>query len=231
MNDNYDIKTYRRLRRAVGYLGISLPIALVILSLIPFFETHIQSSISKYYYTNLREIFTGILCAVGLFLIRYEGFKGSKIWRNDDLLTNIAGFMAICVAFFPTNPTIWNEKIYTLIPLDLAFLGWLHYGFAAFFFIILATMSIWVFTIGQVENEEIPISIINENNIYKTCGILIFVFIALIPIFMVLDIFSFSTLILEALALFSFGISWLVKGRALPEKSKLWVKIYREFNT
>jgi hypothetical protein len=44
-----DKKTYRRIRRAVGYLGIFLPILLVGFSLIPLFKTSIQISVSNYY--------------------------------------------------------------------------------------------------------------------------------------------------------------------------------------
>lgn len=115
MNTENNILTFRRIRRAIGYLGIGLPVVLLILSLIPFFQTRVQASISHYYYTNLRELFTGVLCAVGLFLIRYKGTKNPKFWKNDGLLTNIAGYMAFGVAFFPTNPDMWCQKIYTLI--------------------------------------------------------------------------------------------------------------------
>ncbi len=229
-NSENNIKTFRRVRRAVGYLGISLPIALVILSLIPFFKTQVQPSISAYYYTNLRELFTGVLCAVGLFLIRYIGFKSSSFWENDNLLTNIAGYMAFGIALFPTNPDNWSAKIYTLIPLDFKLLGFIHYGFAAVFFLILSIISIKVFTIGQKVNDQIPVSIFNENYIYKICGYLILVFIIMIPVFAIINIFTYSTLVFEALALLSFGISWLVKGRALGDKGKIGVRIYRELN-
>jgi hypothetical protein len=230
MHSENDIKTFRRLRKAIGYLGISLPIILVILSLIPFFKTSVQSSISNYYYTNLREIFTGILCAVGLFLIRYQGFKNSSFWKNDNLLTNIAGYMAFGIAFFPTNPDSWDEKIYTLIPLKLEFLGFIHYGFAATFFFLLSIISINVFTIGQRVNNKVQKSIFNENNIYKICGYLILLPIIMVPLFSKINIFHCSTLLFEALALFSFGISWLIKGRALGDKGKIGEKIYRESN-
>jgi hypothetical protein len=229
-NSGDDIKTYRRIRRAIGFLGISLPIVLIILSLIPFFKTPIQYSISDYYYTNLRELFTGVLCAVGLFLIRYIGFKSSSFWKNDNLLTNIAGYMAFGIAFFPTNPDSWSEKIYTLIPLDFKLLGYIHYGFAAIFFFLLSIISINIFTIGQKVSDQIPVSIFNENYIYRICGYLMLVFIIMIPIFSILKIFSYSTLLFEALALLSFGISWLIKGRALGDKGKIGVKIYRESN-
>ncbi|MBN2612545.1 MAG: hypothetical protein JXB00_13395 [Bacteroidales bacterium] len=225
-----DIVTYRRIRRSIGYLGISLPIVLVILSLVPFFETGVQSSISGYYYTNLREILTGTLCAVGLFLIRYTGFKSSAFWKNDNLLTNIAGYMAFGVAFFPVNPDSWVEKVYTLFPVNARIIGYLHYAFASVFFTVLAVISINVFTIGQKADEKIKKSFINENNIYKSCGYLMLVFIGLIPVFAYLRLFASSTLLLEALTLFLFGISWLIKGRALGDKGKIGEKIYMEAN-
>lgn len=229
MNTENNILTFRRIRRAIGYLGIGLPVVLLILSLIPFFQTRVQASISHYYYTNLRELFTGVLCAVGLFLIRYKGTKNPKFWKNDGLLTNIAGYMAFGVAFFPTNPDMWCQKIYTLIPLDLKFMGAIHYGFAATFFLVLAIISIKVFTIGQ-QNNDLPVSMYNENNIYRICGYLIIFFVLMVPVFAWLNIFNYSTLLFEALALFSFGTSWLIKGRALGDKGILGRKLYRERN-
>jgi hypothetical protein len=230
MNSENDIKTFRRIRRAIGMLGIFLPLILLILSFIPFFKTPTQPSLSAYYYTNLRDLLTGVLCAVGLFLIRYKGFKGSSIWKNDNLSTNIAGYMAFGIALFPSNPDSSADKIYSLIPLDLNLLGSLHYGFAAIFFLILSMISINVFTIGQKENKDIPVSIFNENHIYKICGYLILIFIIMIPIFDSFNVLPYSTFIFEALALISFGISWLIKGRALGDKGSLGEKIYRESN-
>jgi hypothetical protein len=229
-NSENEIITFRRIRKAIGMLGMSLPILLVTLSLIPFFGTKIQASISNYYYTNLRELFTGILCAVGLFLIRYKGHANNNIWKNDSLLTNIAGCMAFGIALFPTNPDSCADKIYSLIPYCNNFLGWLHYGFAAAFFIILSIISVNVFTIGQKKNSDIPVSIVNENYIYKVCGYLIMAFVLMVPLFDIIHIFRYSTLLFEALALFSFGISWLIKGRALGDKGIIGERIYREHN-
>ncbi len=222
--------TYRRLRKIIGYLGISLPIVLVGLSLIKaIFKTGIQESISHYYYTNLREIFTGTLCSVGLFLIRYKGFGNEKWWMNDNFLTNFAGAMAFGVALIPTNPICVYDKIYTLIPFNYTVLGYIHYGFAALLFLSFSLLSINVFTLGQQKNEDIPISILNENNIYKLCGYLIFLFIILIPVCKHLEI-KYATIVFEALSLFAFGISWLVKGRALGDRGVVGLKLYREKN-
>ncbi len=224
-----DVLTFRRIRSAIGWLGIGLPVILVVLPFIDLFDTKIQPSISHYYYTNFRELFTGVLCAVGLFLIRYKGHKNSIIWKNDSLMTNIAGGMAFGIALFPTNPDSCCQKVYTIIPFCHSYLGGLHYGFAAFFFVILAIISINVFTIGQEENSEIPIGMFNENRIYKTCGWLILLFVILVPVFAHFKV-HYGTLICEALALFSFGFSWLIKGRALGDTGKTGRMIYRENN-
>jgi hypothetical protein len=228
--EDYDIFTYRRIRRAIGYLGISLPVFLVGFSLISFFQTSVQPSISHYYYTNLREIFTGTLCAVGLFLIRYKGHDNPSVWKNDNLLTNIAGILALGVALFPTNPENLKDKIYTLIPYPEKWLGWLHYSFAALLFLIFALLAINVFTIGQEKETRAPKSILNENNIYRVCGYLIILFVVLVPISEALKLFRYSTLVFEALSLFAFGIAWLVKGRALGDKGIIGEKLYQEKN-
>lgn len=226
----FDIYSYRRIRRAIGYLGIFLPIVLVILSFIDFFDTDVQPSISHYYYTNFREIFTGTLCAVGLFLIRYKGHGNSSIWKNDNLLTNIAGIMAIGVAMVPTNPEVITQKIYTLIPYPDAWLGALHYGFAGMLFLIFSLLSINVFTIGHKHEANTPQSVVNENNIYRFCGYSILVFIIMVPVSAKFKLFPYSTLTFEALSLLVFGIAWLIKGRALGDKGNWGQKVYGEDN-
>ena len=223
------IFTYRRLRRMIGILGLTLPVILVLLSLIPFFKTSIQPSISHYYYTNLREIFTGTLCGVGLFLICYRGHNNPVPWKNDNFLSNVAGVMAFGVAFFPTNVEDDMINIHTLIPVE-EWVGWLHYACAAVLFLSFSALAINVFTIGQNKDEQLPESWMNENNIYKFCGYSILVFIVLVPVTAYLDLFDYSTLVLEALSLFAFGTAWLIKGRALGDKGKIGERVYKERN-
>ena len=224
------ITSYRRIRKSIGTMGAGLPWVLVGLSGVHFFGTEVQPSISDYYYTNLRELFTGTLCAVSLFLIRYVGFKDRVFWKNDNLMTNIAGVMALGVALFPTSPRDSCRKIYSFIPFSYEWLGWLHYGFAAVFFIILANMSINVFTIGQQKNKNIPLSIVNENNIYRICGYTIYACLVFIPIFAQYKLITYSTLLFETIALNAFGIAWLIKGRALGDKGRFGRMLYREEN-
>jgi hypothetical protein len=224
-----NIFTYRRLRRMIGILGVSLPIVLVLLSLISLFDTDIQPSISHYYYTNLREIFTGTLCGVGLFLICYKGHNNPVPWKNDNFLTNVAGVMAFGVAFFPTFYEVEEQTIHTLIS-GVEWIGWFHYACAAFLFLSFSLLAINVFTIGQNIDPSLPKSRLNENNIYKFCGYSILVFIVLVPVSASLKLFEYSTLVFEALSLFAFCTAWLIKGRALGDKGKIGEVLYKERN-
>ena len=226
----HNLFTYRRLRRMIGLLGLALPIVLVLLSLFPFFNTDIQPSISDYYYTHLREVFTGTLCGVGLFLICYKGYNNPHIWKNDNFLTNFSGIMAFGVAFMPTTAADCSGKIFTLIPSCAPWLGWLHYSCAALLFLSFSILAINVFTIGQKEDHSLPASWLNENHIYKVCGYSILVFIVMIPVSASFRLFKDSTLVFEALSLFAFGTAWLIKGRALGDKGKIGEKLYRERN-
>lgn len=219
--------TYRRLRRVIGYLGLLLAVMLVVLSGVSLFKTPVQPSISHYYFTNLKELFTGTLCAVGLFMICYKGHGNASVLKNDNLLTNLAGVMAIGVALVPTTPLKGSVAGYTLLPYSL---GWLHYTFAGTLFFAFALLAINVFTLGQQRNN-LPVSAFNENNIYRLCGYSILGFIILVPIAVALEVYTYSTLVLEALSLLAFGIAWLVKGRALGDKGKLGEKVYGECNT
>lgn len=229
-NDNgNDVFTYRRLRRLIGYLGVSLPVVLIVLSLLHFSQTRLQRSISDYYFTNLREIFTGTLFGVGLFLIRYKGLGNKQWWKNDNLLTNICGAMAFGVAFIPTNPEHGREIVYTLFPNGYPLLRALHYVFAAILLLSFSILSTQVFTLGQNHDESIPVSAMNENNIYRFCGYSILLFIILVPIMQYYKV-HYATLVLESLSLFAFGFAWLVKGRALGDTGITGMKLYRERN-
>jgi hypothetical protein len=223
-----DNKTVKRLRKAVGYLAMGLPLALFLLSYIPFFKTGMQKSISYCYYTNFRDLYTGVLCAVSLFLICYRSSKNPKFWLDDNKMTNLAGIMALGMALVPTNPDCCSEKIYTLIPVCSKYIGWIHIVFALLFFGILAEISICIFTIGQKVDESIPVSCLNENYIYKICGYIIIACIAMIMIGKVINLFPNSIFWFEAIGLAAFGFSWLIKGRFIGDKGQKGRKLYRE---
>ncbi len=200
--------SYRNQRRSVGLLGMALPFVLIIFNYVQGCEK-IQPSISQYYYTYSGVLLVGVLSAVGLFLISY---KGPQV--IDDHVTNFAGVCAICVAFLPTAIDQNGGCIlFNFQPNKIINTG--HYIFAALFFLSLAVNSYFLFT--RSDHKMITVQKDIRNTIYRACGILIVVFMVLIPISHLKVIeerlnFPLSTFMLEAFALFTFGTSWLIKG-------------------
>ena len=88
------------MRAVVGALGIALPFVLVLIDGVWFDgDPFPRSSLSAYYYSGVRELFVGALCATGVFLITYKVAE-----RNlDNTLSVLAGLAVLVVAVFPTS--------------------------------------------------------------------------------------------------------------------------------
>ncbi|MEJ7830618.1 MAG: hypothetical protein WKF91_20580 [Segetibacter sp.] len=201
------IISYLTLRKWVGFLGILLVPILIFGSFI-FDANVIQVSISAYYHTSMRDVFVGILSAISMFLFSYNGYE-----RQDAIASKSAGLFALCIAFLPTSPV--NDKT------DITSI--LHYITAAIFFAILSYMSIFLFTKtrGDMTREKKK-----RNKIYRACGVIMAVSVIGIPIVKIPAISDYiallePVLVLETLALFSFGFSWLIKGEFLLKDDKL----------
>lgn len=226
MNSNVAIISFQNLRRTVGLLGIFLPVVLVGLSAgVSYFQTPVQPSISDYYYTPFREIFTGTLCAVGVFLMSYRG-RISANWINENTITNLAGFCVFGVALFPMHAKEDAFKIFTLLRENTGFLNGLHFGLAGVFFASLGFLSIRFFTKQDMEVYNEPALKIRRNRIYRTSGAIIFFAIAMVHVNSFLIDWYFGTIFFETVALFAFGISWLVKGKALGNFEGMKKSIY-----
>ena len=183
----------------VGLLGISLVPVVVLGSFILDHITHILASVSAYYYTSMRNGLVGILCGISMFLLSYNGYT-----KLDAIASKSAGVFALGIAFFPTSNLSGKAGI----------ISELHYITAAFFFAILAFMSIFLFTksSGNMTPQKKK-----RNRVYRVCGIIMIVTVIGIPIVdmpSIYDrlIFIRPKVILEFLTLTSFGISWLTKG-------------------
>src|ERR671933_275348 len=95
-NDDVVI-SYLNLRRAIGLLGMGLPLVLVLGKLLGD-GGGLLESISDYYYSSMRNVFVGTLWAIGIFLFSYRGYE-----RKDDIAGTLACLAAIGVALFPTT--------------------------------------------------------------------------------------------------------------------------------
>ena len=92
------VYTYRYLRGGM----IALLLMLLLSVVLQWWWTEPRcwlGSISAYYFTPVRGIFVGSLCAVGAALVVYRGHS-----PEEDVLLNFSGFMAFVVAMVPTVP-------------------------------------------------------------------------------------------------------------------------------
>jgi hypothetical protein len=217
--------SFQALRKAIGWLGLSLPAAMLLGNYLIEGCTSIQDSNSHYYYTVTGDLFVGILCAVGLFMFTYKGYT-----RLDNWASSLAGFSAILIAMFPTNDNSLN-KCSNVMQLPLSHTrNMIHYGSAAVFFTILALMSLFLFTKskGKKSNRKKA-----RNKIYRICGVVMLLAIATIAVYGMLGTARESyakyhpIFWLEWVALIAFGTSWLVKGElVLKEKTKIHHETY-----
>ena len=197
--------SYLFLRRAIGLIGALLPIVLPLGYSITTGHWLLLSSISSYYYTDVRNVFVGTLCAVGVFLICYR----YRYW--DDIFATLGGVFAIGVAFCP--PVDPN-------PSGLArVLGVLHVAFAALFLITMALMCLFLFTKSYVPKAQRSSAKNTRNVVYLVCGVLILAFTALAglsalaPQSFINDVHPLFWC--EAIATFAFGFAWWIKGETL----------------
>lgn len=184
---------------------MTLPFILVIGKMI-LESSGIQSSISSYYYTVMRDVFVGGLCAIGVFLASYRGYE-----RKDNIAGNLACIFALGTAFFPTSPEINTTS---------SLIGIAHYVFAAGLFLTLAYFSLALFRKTNPNTTLTPRKE-KRNKVYAICGYAILLCIFLIALvknmpdyYSVLQNYS-PVFWLESTALIAFGISWFVKGETI----------------
>ncbi len=223
------LNSYYRIRKAIGILGIALPVLIVI------FYGDFLSSISHYYYTRSAVFFTSILFAWGLFLISYKGYEIDKDTEkiSDNAITHIGGIAVLLVIFFPTSCIHSNNEeisamcftgVYPLFGHCDKIIGIIHFISAGVFLAAMGYMSIFRFSKGEKTRN---------NNVYIFCGYTIWVSIGIIFIESIVQYFypnfyltNIDVYILETISVFAFGISWLVKGEAIEDIIDLKNKIF-----
>lgn len=204
------VLSYLALRKAVGIIGLALPFVLAFGKIL--LEGHgIQSSVSAYYYTELRNVFVGSLCAIGIFLMSTRGYD----WR-DLIAGRLACIFAIGVALFPTTPSMdptGREKL----------IGTLHWSFAALLFLTLAYFSIVLFTESDKQNPTRQK--LHRNKVYRVSGYTILASILLVAVTQIPAVKALVEPLtpvfwLESVAIIAFGVSWLTKGEAILKDQK-----------
>jgi hypothetical protein len=202
------------MRRAVGVTALSLPIVLafgsIALSLAG--PSHVlpypllERSISDYYHTPMRNYLVGSLFAIAAFLVCTRGYD-----LRDEITGYVAGGLALVVALVPAvNP---HHTVHNRYYDDL---GRVHLVAAALMFMVLAYFCLFLF------RKTSPHVILTKrkrhrNRVFLICGLVMVVSMAVMLSLTVKSVQAvlWPTGILfwcESLALFAFGVAWLVKG-------------------
>ena len=186
-----------RLRAIIGWLGMLLP--WIVVFLIGYFP----KSISATWYTNACTPFMIILGSASFLLISYKGYG-----ILDDVILSCAGVAGLGICLFPCaiSPEVESVGAF-MINSDISNI--IHIGCAIVFFGLLAYNSLFLFTKsgGELTKKKKA-----RNIIYRVCGV------GMIGSFliMLLPNFAIKVWLLETVALFFFGVSFLTKADIYP---------------
>lgn len=186
-----------RLRAMIGWLGMLLP--WIVVSLINYFP----GSISATWYTNACTAFMIILGSASLLLICYKGYT-----IVDDILLTCSGIAGLCICLFPCSIVGVEGEVGTFL-IDAAISAKIHNISAIVFFGLLSYNSLFLFTKSSGEmtrNKKI------RNIIYRVCGVGMMASF----LFLLLPDFHIKVWLIETIALFFFGVSFLTKADIYP---------------
>jgi hypothetical protein len=238
------IISYLFLRKIVGWIGGLLPIVLIGGGML-FVTMSPPGSMSGYYYTAMRDVLVGALCVIGIFLAGYDGYDELDRWITNVAGLGAIGvaFFPTKPPLCAPGARICLPPTVARIPVSQQVVGGFHVFFAAVTFIALGLMALrfakseatpdgldWA---GRLRHElglarpsdGRPVKLKRLRNVvYRLCGVTILSCVVLAALSSVLsNVLPASVrsgvplvLIFEALAVFAFGISWFVKGQALP---------------
>lgn len=200
------ILSYLGMRELAGWVGVILPLALALGNWPG--NGRLEGSISAYYFTRMGAWFAGSLWVIGFFMVSCRGYD-----KWDELSGRLSGCFALGVALIPMN---LNNVDHGWVQ----YRGWLHWTCAALLFIVLALTSLLLFTKSDNSNPTAKKRL--RNRCYRVCGWSMLSCIALIGVYGLLKKFDGAlydqlglykpVFWLEAGAVVSFGVAWLVKG-------------------
>lgn len=209
----------KRLRFLIGIMGMLLPLVVLVLSLM-YYQVLPDSISATWYLDECVTPFMITLGAAGILLIGYTGYD-----RHDDIICTLAGFFALLICLFPCTIEDLNEHWLTVnypefvgtfrLPYKIS--AWIHNLSAVGFFGLLSYNSMFLFTKSSgIMTPEKEI----RNKIYRICGIgMMASLVCIVPV-VILEAFDIilwgAVWLIEMVALWFFGISWLTKADCIP---------------
>ncbi|HZX73309.1 MAG TPA: hypothetical protein VFE57_02740 [Cyclobacteriaceae bacterium] len=208
-SNDQQIISYLHLRMLIGMCGIVLPLSCMFYAFVLGHE--LQDSVSDFYYTDVRNIFVGILFVLGFFLLTYKGYE-----PIDSRFANAGFYFALGVALFPCKGDY----------------GYIHFISAFLLFSVFIFFSLRLFTLSVEKRGHTP-EVDKRNRVYIACGWIMVACIVLIgTTFAISGLkeirLSYNTTFwFETIALISFAVSWLTKGRFYNEAKKTVKKVIK----
>ena len=231
---NEALRSQRILISIIGLTAIVLPPAVVIVdNYAP--NPCFRDSLSHYYYSQRSGvIFVMTLAFIGTLLSSYRA-EAPLVRR----LAIVAGMAGLLVAVFPTEgpgctAAAFNARMFGAVEAEMprivfasAFqlfpgVGKIHYGAAFVLFAIMLYFCAVIFRRPGKNDRDpqtdalLPVKLA-RNRIYAACALVIaaaMIVMGLSQIAAISDFFSQRVILYgEAVALWAFGIAWLVKGR------------------
>ncbi len=204
------VVSYLGVRRAIGGVGLLLPIVLGPVGLLAL-GIPIQDNMSSYYHTPLRDIFVGAMCAIGIFLFCYRGYDRVENWTG-----NFGCVSALGVALCPLDA--FSDPLH-----QKSILGYLHSASGGVFFLTLAFYSLYHFPSSRIDPGEAAPHQPRRNFIYRASGIVILLALIAMGAYLLLIPEAWKRRCnavhflfwMEWVAVWAFAAAWLTKGRAI----------------
>lgn len=219
------LDTYVALRVGMTVIAFGLPFFLVLGTWMIDPRFGMLDSLSSYYHTPMRDVFVGALATIGVCLHVYKGVN-----PLENLLLNIAGILAVFVAFLPVRvpDAILQASPYWL-PRDPFTSPVLHAVFAIIFFSIIAFVCIK--GSRDIAHPDIESFVVKDDRSAEEKRMYTWVYWGLAVLMVVSPIaaaiLTFATnsaymiFAAETTALWVFATFWVIKGRELGSLAAL----------
>jgi hypothetical protein len=210
--------TYFSLRWGMVVMAFAFPIVITLGGFF-LYNTGLLASLSSYYYTDVRDVFVGLLVAIGACLYLYKGFS-----MSENVALNLAGVFVVAVAMFPTQSNCENGcALFTT-----------HTVAAVLFFLCIAYVAIFKGpeTLSLLDDEKLRKK---YRRTYKTLGTVMIVSpaVALIAS-LILEASTgkkFVIVFAEWLAVWIFAAYWFFKSRELASTAAETRALDRDLQT
>ena len=200
------------IQMSLGIAGFLLPIILVLGGYLAGVEPKIAMSL--YYHTRMRDLFVGLLCAIGFCLFAYKGYTLLGFEHLENWLGGIACIAAIGTAIVPSLMHVNSECAYCS-----AVFGMNHVVHLICAVVLFGTLFVFLilFTCTNMDKSSTEWKTSRKrirNKWYRSLAGAMALALAIAIIAMNVDVMRrhYVVLIGQWAALWSFSIGWMIKS-------------------